>query len=52
MTPLPSIPEDDEKVHRVITGNIKASLITNVIYLATRLGVPPFVLAYVSFIAK
>lgn len=48
MKPSPTIPEEDEKIHQVLSGNIKASLVTNIIYLATRLGVPPFVLAYVS----
>lgn len=48
---MPDILEEereDEKIRHTITNNIKASLVTNVFYLATRLGIPPFVLTYVS----
>lgn len=47
------VPTDDEeqegeKIRQTITSNIKASLLTNIFYLATRLCIPPLVLAYVS----
>lgn len=38
----------DESIRHTIGSNIKASLLANIFYLATRLCIPPIVLAYVS----
>lgn len=47
--PLPSAEElEDENIRSTITSNIKASLLSNIFYLATRLCIPPIVLAYIS----
>lgn len=39
---------ENEAIGNTISGNIKASLLTNIFYLATRLCIPPIVLSYVS----
>lgn len=48
LTPHQKKAEEDETIRRTIAGNIKASLLTNIFYLGSRLCIPPIVLAYVS----
>lgn len=39
---------EEQEIHRTLSKNVVVSLITKIIYLVTRLVVPPFILKYLS----
>lgn len=41
-------PNDQAELHQTLSRNISISLITNILYLITRLFIPPFILHYIS----